>query len=202
MLFLIWKKEYLKFFPIFLLALDDQSWNRSKVVVLDRWFLAWINICYFGCHGTILEDVKCFELILILKMHILRSMDGCFIVTQAPLATRSYQKKTPSNKYLNVKAGGWNGQCHSMRFSFECFLSLLGMENSAKCSYFTTEHFVSTLPKYSQPGLVIDAIINFAMSRNKSYYIIGKTYVKCKCLVFISIYLYTDLDFKVGIYKN
>ena len=145
---------------------------------------------------------ECFGLILILNMHILRSMDGCFIVTQAPLATRSYQKKTPSNKYLNVKAGGWNGQCHSMRFSFECFLSLLGMENSAKCSYFTTGHFVSTLPKYLQPGLVIDAIINFAMSRNKSYYIIGKTYVKCKCLVFISICLYTDLDYKVGIYKN
>ena len=57
-------------------------------------------------------------------------------------------------------------------------------------------------PKYLQPGLVIDAIINFAMSRNKSYYIIGKTYVKCKCLVFISICLYTDLDYKVVIYKN
>ena len=125
-----------------------------------------------------------------------------FHCNTSTFSNQKLPKKTPSNKYLNIKAGVWNGHCHSMRFSFECFLSLLGMENSAKCSYFTTGHFVSTLPKYLQPGLVIDAIINFAMSRNKSYYIIGKRYVKCKCLVFISICLYTDLDYKVGIYKN
>ena len=38
---------------------------------------------FLGCFGAILEEVKCFELIFILNIHILRSMDGCFTVTLA-----------------------------------------------------------------------------------------------------------------------
>ena len=34
--------------------------------------------------GAISEDEKCFKLLFILNIHILRSEDGCFTVTLAP----------------------------------------------------------------------------------------------------------------------
>ena len=45
---------------------------------------AWIKICSCACFGAILEDWKCFKLLFILNVHILRSEDGCFTITPAP----------------------------------------------------------------------------------------------------------------------
>ena len=45
---------------------------------------AWIKICNCACFGAILEDGKCFKLLFILNVHILRGGDGCFTITQAP----------------------------------------------------------------------------------------------------------------------
>ena len=51
----------------------------------------------------------------------------------------------------------------SLRLSFQCLSSFLGIENLVKCSKFMTGRFVSTLPEYLQ--LITDVIINFLKQR-------------------------------------
>ena len=45
---------------------------------------AWIKICNCAYFGAILKDGKCFKLLFILNVHILRDGDGCFNITWAP----------------------------------------------------------------------------------------------------------------------
>ena len=67
---------------------------------------------------------------------------------------------TASEKYVNIKAFGWNGSCHSSvqqkthpKSFHKASLSMLNfLRNSATCSQFTTGSFVSTLRKYLQLG--------------------------------------------------
>ena len=72
-------------------AEDDHSWDHSVVVVLGRGFLVFYShcniclnrICYctFWCHSW---RLKCFELLFVLRVHILRSEYGRFTVTMVP----------------------------------------------------------------------------------------------------------------------
>ena len=60
------------------------KWPLSKCVHSWQGFY---NICLnktIAHFGAILENYKCFKVLFILNIHILKSEDGCFTVTVAP----------------------------------------------------------------------------------------------------------------------
>ena len=85
----------------------------------------WIKICHFACFCAMLEDLKCFELLLILKGHTL----SIFRKLKQPMPFCSI---TPPDTYVIIKGCNWNGWWHSSvlwknhpRSFHEAFLSML-----------------------------------------------------------------------------
>ena len=51
----------------------------------------------------------------------------------------------------------------SMRLYFHCLPPIVSIENPAKCSKFMIGRFANIPPKYLHFGMIINAIINFAV---------------------------------------
>ena len=103
-----------------------------------------------------------------------RSGDGSFIVTLTPKLPLLFCSIKSSDNYVNTKACSRHRQSHSsvkwkiilkvpLRLFFRFLTLLLGIEKSAKCTYFATRCLLPAIPKYLQPSSIINAIRNFGV---------------------------------------
>ena len=76
-----------------------------------------------------------------------------------------------SDNYKNIKAGIWNGWCHShvqqievyVRLFPQCFPSFLGIEIQQNNPSLGQDISLAPLAKYLHLGLISDALLSFVM---------------------------------------
>ena len=121
------------------------GFSFSKWMSHSKKIFMWINICLLGSFGAILEDLKCFEWILILNVDFERTYikKRKWLFDCNTSTFRKLKLPMPADNQGNIKACSVQLKNYTRSFC-EAFLSILMFlywQNSAKCSWFS---FAST----------------------------------------------------------